>query len=86
MLPYVYLPLLLSRTLCYERRELMKIKFKEEEIRKRLEQTMFKVARRGEPLDPEMLNPRRKRSPVEVRPKFPATNPPPTLLAFVPGS
>ena len=62
------------------------MKFKEEEIRKRLEQTLFKVARRGEPLDPEMLNPRRKRPPVEVRTYFPATKPPPILLAFVPNS
>ena len=62
------LPLLLSRVLFCPRRELIRMKFKEEEIRKRMEQAMLKVAKRGEPLDPEMLNPGRKRPPVEVSP------------------
>lgn len=48
----------------------MRLHFKEEEIRKRTEQAIFKVAKRGEPLDPEMLNPRRKRPPIEVSPLF----------------
>lgn len=37
------------------------------ELRKQAEVATIKVARRGEPLDPEMLNPARKRPIIEVR-------------------
>lgn len=44
----------------------MKEYLKALELRKQAEEAIMKVAKRGEPLDPEMLNPARKRDPYQV--------------------
>ena len=42
-------------------REEMKDRMKRLELEKQLEEAVLKVAKQGEPMDPEMLNPARKR-------------------------
>ena len=47
-------------------REAMKDYIKGLELEKQAEEAVMKVAKQGEPLDPEMLNPARKRQRLEV--------------------
>ncbi len=51
------------------RREIMKEFVKKQELDKLMQTTSLKAAKMGEPFDPEMLNPARKRAPVEKSPE-----------------
>ena len=44
----------------------MKDKMKRLELEKQLEEAVLRVAKQGEPMDPEMLNPLRKRPQAKV--------------------
>ena len=57
-------PLTLSLSTCC--REMIKEYMKRMELQKELEEATIRVAKKGEPMDPEMLNPARKRPPVEL--------------------
>ena len=47
------------------RRDMMKEMFKQQELEKLVQSASLKAAKMGEPFDPEMLNPARKRAPVK---------------------
>ena len=47
-------------------RNTVKDYYKQLEVRKVVEEYIVKLAKKGEPLDPEMLNPARKRDTTEV--------------------
>ena len=47
-------------------REEMRDRMKRLELEKQLEEAVLRIAKQGEPMDPEMLNPARKRPPVKV--------------------
>ncbi len=51
------------------RREMMKEYLKKQELEKLMETASLKAAKMGEPFDPEMLNPARKRAPVKKSPE-----------------
>ena len=45
----------------------MKELMKKAEVQRQLQEAVLRIAKKGEPLDPEMLNPARKRPSIEVR-------------------
>ncbi|CAI8045922.1 39S ribosomal protein L40, mitochondrial [Geodia barretti] len=51
------------------KREVMKEYVRQMELKQVTEEAAMRAARHGEPMDPEMLNPARKRAPVEVSPE-----------------
>lgn len=48
------------------KREMMKEYLKQLELKQVMEEASLRAAKHGEPLDPEMLNPARKRAPVSI--------------------
>lgn len=61
---YNLLPLIFPFTL--EHREATRDLMKRNQIQKLSEEAILGVAKKGEPLDPELLNPARKRPPTQV--------------------
>lgn len=51
------------------KREMMKEYFKQLELKQVMEEASLRAAKHGEPLDPEMLNPARKRAPASISPE-----------------
>ena len=50
-------------------RELIKEQLRQLEIKQLMEEASLRAAKHGEPLDPEMLNPARKRGPASISPE-----------------